>query len=81
MDIQALPTDFRETLSAQPNWWAKSHQPLHNHEFDAPGHSIKPLPLIKYGRLRHQRISIDWELLFGANHGMRVILVQSGGSP
>ena len=59
-----LRADFRETLSAQPDWWTKSHQSLRDLEFDSPDEWIEPLPVVKYGRLRHQRLSAGIGIAF-----------------
>jgi hypothetical protein len=59
-----LRADFRETLSAQPDWWTKSHQSLRDLEFDSPDEWIEPLPVVKYGRLRHQRLSAGIGITF-----------------
>ncbi len=46
-----LRADFRETLSAQPDWWTPSQKALEEIQLN-PGEQIKTQPVIKYGVLR-----------------------------
>lgn len=57
-----LRADFRETLSAQPDFWTKSASSLR--QADDDGTVVEPLPLVKHGRLRQQRISIGVGIAF-----------------
>jgi hypothetical protein len=48
-----LRVDFRETISAQPDFWTRSHASIR--EFDlGEGLRAEPGALIKHGPLRHQ---------------------------
>jgi len=55
--------DWRETLSAQPDWWTESHPYLRDVVFEN-GSTIEPLQVVKHGRLRQQRASIGFGITF-----------------
>ncbi|MEI9813825.1 MAG: LssY C-terminal domain-containing protein [Acidobacteriota bacterium] len=58
-----LRADYRETLSAQPDFWTKSYPSLTDADI-GPGRSLKPLELHKYGLLRQQRLSLGVGITF-----------------
>jgi hypothetical protein len=47
-------TDFRETLSPQPDYWTKSYPTLRKDLVEDPGDSLLIKPLQKFGPLRQQ---------------------------
>jgi len=55
-DNWLLRADFRETLSAQPDFWSKSYDTLRNEDLE--NGSLEIGPLIKSGPLRHQAFTI-----------------------
>lgn len=58
-----LRADFRETLSAQPDWWSKSYDTLRTMD-SADDLFIEPGKLEKFGPLRQQRFSLGVGVTF-----------------
>ncbi|MBN9662732.1 MAG: LssY C-terminal domain-containing protein [Acidobacteria bacterium] len=58
-----LRADYRETLSAQPDFWTKSYPSLLSLQFSGGGYLGLP-PLVKEGVMRHQRISLGVGITF-----------------
>jgi hypothetical protein len=58
-----LRVDFRETISAQPDFWTRSHASIR--EFDlGEGLRAEPGALIKHGPLRHQVFTLGLGVAF-----------------
>jgi len=58
-----LRADFRETLSAQPDFWSKSVQKLTD-GLDVEDVKVSALPLVKHGPLRVQNVTIGIGISF-----------------
>ncbi len=58
-----LRADFRETLSAQPDFWTKSYNTLRTLD-SSDDFIIEPGKLQKFGLLRQQRISLGFGITF-----------------
>jgi hypothetical protein len=59
-----LRTDFRETLSPQPDYWTKSYPTLRKDLVVDPGDSLVIKPLEKFGPLRLQTASAGFGISF-----------------
>lgn len=55
--------DYRETFSAQPDFWTESHDTLRNTLSDGDLR-FEPSPLITHGPMRHQRLSTGFGVAF-----------------
>ena len=58
-----LRADYRETLSAQPDWWTKSYPSFQALEL-GPGQTLRIGSLDKSGPLRQQRMSLGIGITF-----------------
>jgi len=59
-----LPTDFRETLSLQPDYWTKSYPTLRRDLLEDPGDSLVIKPSQKCDPLRPQVATVGFGISF-----------------